>query len=1016
MTKICISFARRKPVGFSSMLFAAVSSVALLGFAPSTDAKDLRATDPVTENSVASAFEQLIATSQAQMMKAPADAYAAALSAEELASAMPADLRTVAQAKALWLKAEAALRSGKPEEGASAASAATAIMDTVEGEDTLRANILLIRGRIASRLADVELAVNSFYAAHALFVEVGNTRKESITLQALGSIYRDAESFDKALDYYQRAADIYQGDDIVVLSINNNVGNILRETGDYPGGRERFNEALDIAQSMGSATLQGRILTNRAELEVEAGDLSAATLFANAARDQLSDDGAASWLRLVSGVDASVALRKDDLDGAKDAIEQAFDGLNIDETSMSYEDLHATAADVYNALGDWEKAYQHKRNHKRLSDEAKSVAASSNLALLGARFQYAEQQLNIERLRNERLESERALMEAERRDQVQKMVIAAGGVVVLFAFLAAFGILGHNRRVAKINKDLASNVKRLGEEIERRELVEADLIKAKEQAEDADRMKSNFLATMSHELRTPMNGILGFTDVLLAGDLSQEQREQIEIIDQSAGALLTLINDILDLSQLEAGKFKLRNSMFNLRVTAEHAVKLLRAKAQEKSLNLMVHVDPSLPTHVHGDEDRVRQILINLIGNAVKFTERGGVAVRVQPSATTGEIEFSVEDSGIGIAEEKTQLLFERFSQVDEGATRQYQGSGLGLAICKELVTAMDGEIGCTSELGTGSTFRFSIPLPEGDAVAITPKSAVLTNSPRVVLVDDEAIQRRVVADMLESIGAQAIAFNSKAAAFDGLKLMAERGELIDAMVVNGTSAEIDAPDFIRALERNNLLDEGKSAIFGGASSADQSGVVLTIDQPMTITSLEKALTSIITDPRAAGQSGDAPAAQEAGSNVVSLAATKSDKPVLIVDDVLANRKLLECVLEKIGIKTVSANNGLEAVEFASVQEFGAILMDVYMPVLGGIDATSRIRSTEGPNRETPIFALTAGISEEETKAVKTAAMDGLLTKPVNVKLLRSTVLKALDGQSNAGTFEIGEAVAGDAS
>ncbi|MEM7740358.1 MAG: ATP-binding protein [Pseudomonadota bacterium] len=996
-----IHLARTARLGLSSTFVAAIALIALVGTPSGVEAKDLRSMEPVSEKSVEGAFDTLVETARAQMMKAPADAYAAALGAEELANAMPAERRTVARATALWLKAESALRSGKPEEGAGAASAAAAIMETVEGEDALRADVLLINGRIASRLADVKLAVNSFFAAHALFVDIGDARKESITLQALGSIYNDAESYSKALEYYQRASDIYQGDDIVVLSINNNVGNILRETGDFAGARAGFEKAFTIAEAMQSPVLMGRILTNRAELEVEAQNLDAATFYANVARQHLSIGDGAPWLRFVSGVDADVAYQQGDLDRAQRAIEQGFAGMDLSTTSMSFEHMHATAADIYSSLKDWETAYRHQSSFKRLSDEAKSVAASSNLALLGARFQFAEQQLNIERLRNEQLESDRALIDARQRDQLQKMVIAAGGVVVLFAFLIAVGVLSHNRRMAKMNTDLATHVERLGEEIERRELVEADLIEAKERAEDADRMKSNFLATMSHELRTPMNGILGFTDVLLAGELTKEQREQIEIIDQSAGALLTLINDILDLSQLEAGKFKLRSAMFNLRVVAEHAVKLLRAKAQEKNLNLIVHIDPVLPTHVHGDEDRIRQILINLIGNAVKFTESGGVAVRVQPSEETGEIEFVVEDSGIGIAEEKVQLLFQRFSQVDEGATRQYQGSGLGLAICKELVTAMEGEIGCQSELGEGSTFRFSIPLSErqGAAVPLNPQSVTYVNKPRVVLVDDEAIQRRAVADMIESLGAQAISFDSKAAAFDGMKLLAERGDVVAALLVNGTSTEINANEFVRGLERNQLIAKGRTAIFAGMASSDHADGILTIDQPLTLTSFERTLTNIFKADVASLDAKNQTITPAKRNNVISIASAKSDKPVLIVDDVLANRKLLECLLQKIGVKTVSAANGLEAVELASVQEFGAILMDVYMPVLGGTDATSRIRNADGPNTMTPIFALTAGISEEETKAVEVAGMDGLLTKPVQVELLHATVLKAIDGE-----------------
>ncbi|GGY37958.1 tetratricopeptide repeat-containing hybrid sensor histidine kinase/response regulator [Parvularcula lutaonensis] len=947
-----------------------------------------------------SAYDELIAASKDMMMNDPKGSFTAAEQAEHLATSLEDGKREIARATALWLKGEAALRAGIPEQGAPAVESALTILERIEDHGQLEADLLLARGRLASRLSQTELAARSFFDAHTKFVELGDERKESIALQAIGSIYKDAESYAKALDYYRRAGDVYDADTVVALSMANNRGNILFEMGEHESARENFEAALGLAEEMGSDILVGRILTNIARLEVATGLLESARMTALRAHKALATDEGAPWDRFVHGVEAEIAMAEGNIEQARKSIESGFAGIDLDTTSLSFEGMHSVASEVYSSLGDFETAFAHQRNHKRLSDEAKKIASSSNLAIIGARFQFAEQQLNIERLKNERLQQAQELSEGERQQHVQRVVIAAGGVVLLFAFLAAVGAYSNKRHVARINDELSSTVDQLNDEIAQREVIERDLIKAKEEAEQADRTKSTFLATMSHELRTPMNGILGFTEVLLHSDLSEDQREQVEIIDNSGKALLTLINDILDLSQIEAGKLKLRSSMFNLRVTAENAVKLLRAKAQEKGLSLALHIDPRVPSHVNGDEDRIRQILLNLVGNSIKFTETGAVAVTIKPAGENGEIRFEVRDTGIGIPADKQRVLFQRFSQVDDGDTRRFEGSGLGLAICHELVTAMGGDIRCESQIGTGSCFSFEVPLcADVDAVVLDkPAPAKTGTALRVALVDSVGINAEIVSAMLRSQNVDVVAFCDAEEAFVSLSRMGSEGDVIDAVFI---SHDIDAALNVGdKLRRKRLVDEAALVFYGGSvdkAGISEDGKSFVVNQPIFDGTISQALEFTLRGESEKGQRDERPASVKE-DNIVTLKPFKNERRVLIVDDVPANRLLVEAVLKKMGMETVSAENGAQALELAAEEEFGAILMDVFMPVMGGFDATRRLRQSDSRNARTTIIGLTASTSDAELYRAEEAGMDSVLSKPIDFDLLRSTILQALEG------------------
>lgn len=988
-----------------SVVCAAVLLLAALNGRALGQTNDVLTLDP------SASYEGYVAASKSAMMRAPGEAFIAAEQGYDAAQLLPVDQRTEALATALWLKAEASLRLGKPEQGLGHASAALELVGQREELPELRGNIILARGRLAGRLSDPSLAVTSFIEAHELFEKAQNPRRQSIALQALGSLHNDAHSYTTALEYFSRAADVFPGDDVLMLTNKNNVANILRETGDFEKARENFFEALSIAEALESPILVGRILSNIAELEDYAGRDEAAKVYLDAALKALDTEGGDEWARYARSTAANLALKAGDLVKAKLAVEEGFRGIDIETTNFSYTKLHEAASKVYAARGDWSEAFDHLEQFKRLEDEAGALAASSNLALISGRFQYQEQQTRLERLRMDQALQEAELLEAAQRQRQQQAIILAASVVVLIVVCLSVALFLQQRGVSLVNGKLRDTVDQLSNEIALRKDVEAALIEARDRAETADRMKSTFLATMSHELRTPMNGILGFTEVLLSGDLTDEQREQIEIIDQSSGSLLTLINDILDLSQLEAGKFRLRKSAFDLRITVENAVKLLRAKAQEKHLGLVVHIEPDVPLRAYGDEDRLRQILLNLVGNAVKFTDQGAVTLVVSKGVGDREIDFFVQDTGAGIPDDKIGQLFNRFSQVDGKDAPDDPGSGLGLAICKELVSAMDGDIGCSSVPGQGSIFRFCVPLADRRSTEQRderPSLAVAVENRHFVVIDDVALRGDTLMNIMKSHGARADHFDDPDQAIAALRGAQADGWDVDAVFVSDCHNDNVAMSIRQRLEAEAGVPADRVVGFGVMECRAAQAFAATLENPITALALESALDGILGQ-QAVASSATAPApssAMRSGRVGILSEKTYADK-VLIVDDVPANRKLVECILTQLGITTVTAENGQHAIEMASTETFGLILMDVYMPVMGGIEAASILRR-QGLNRTTPIVALTATAASEDHGQAIAAGMQGVLTKPLNIQALKAMVGEALNGELSVDGERLG--------
>ncbi|PTS73844.1 histidine kinase [Sphingomonas sp. HMWF008] len=786
---------------FAILLLACVEPclVATFAIAQSTVAPDVQ-------------FETLIADARAKMLVDPAQTIVQARAAERVAANLQGRPRVLAIATAQWLQGEANVRLNNATAAEPLIDSAIKLVSKGGPLTKLNGDLLLSRGGLMTAQADVAGALAAYQQAHDVFRSIGETRSQAISIVLIGVLYQEAGDFDNALKYFKQALDVYSADQQLLFSIYTNRGICLQELQKFSAAQAEFREALRVARALNSPNLEGQTLRNIARGQLMAGQIDDADrTIATGLQLKGARGGDATASRghflVLSAWSARLHGR---LGEAERLIRRAFSMVGTESSTLDLREGHKTAYDIFKQVGNQGQALFHLEALKAFDDKTSTLAASANTSLAAARFDFANQELKIEKLK--RAELQRNIDDAKQRARTQQQIFAVLAVATLIIVaLLAFGLITIRRsrnEVRAANVDLGRTNAALGKALA---------------------AKTEFLATTSHEIRTPLNGILGMTQVMLAdATLSDPLRDRIGVVHGAGLTMKALVDDILDVAKMETGNLTIERVAFDLSATLRDVCRLWEEQARGKGLAFTLDLADA-PARIEGDPARIRQIAFNLLSNALKFTDTGGVTVRAFADDRT--LSLSVTDTGLGIPADKLDIIFESFRQVDAGTTRKFGGTGLGLAICRNLAQAMDGDVKVASTPGSGTTFTLEIPLLLAAPAEIAP-SEELDGPGALLILDRNPISRAMLRAVLEA-RADTVLFASSAD--EALTHIAE-GRVERVLIDDATIKASDDVD--AALSQITAHDVLTALLWPAPEEADRTrfaaaGVDLVIAKPI---------------------------------------------------------------------------------------------------------------------------------------------------------------------------------------
>lgn len=678
------------------------------------------------------AFDRAIAAAKTDMMADPT----VALRQSEIALAQSEKFtgtqQEISRATALWLKIEANIGLNRLDAAQQNLDEAIGLVKASAPETKLHGDLMRSQGAVAGIVGKASAALTSYLEAHRIFRKAGEKRSEAIALLDIGMIYWEAGDFERMLYYADQAQEIYNDDPGIALSANNNRGEAYRALQRWADAEKAYGAALANARTLESPMLEMRVLNNVAQVQIEMGKLGKATENASLAERLGANAETRDWLPFVYGVQAQIAIKQGrDQQGAA-LLDRLFAGIDLEKTDLSYRELHKVAADFYARLAQPERALRHLQAFQRLDGEVRSLMTSTSSQLLEAKFTSANQKTRIAELKQGQLQRD---VEIER----QKGTIAKG---LLIAALGLFLVTG----LAFLSIRKSRNEVRDANDV---------LTDVNGRLEIALRAKTDFLAMTSHEIRTPLNGIMGMTQIILADDtIDQSTRERINLVMGAGQTMQALVDDLLDTAKAEGGEITVNRQACDVGKILSESYQLWQGKAQVKGIELVIAAD-AVPSVSYTDGGRVRQVVFNLLANAIKFTLEGKVSLNAA-MIDDQNLEIVITDSGIGIPEDQLELIFEPFHQVNNGMSRDFGGTGLGLSICRNILTALGGEISATSQQGVGSTFRIVLPVTGApEAVTSVDTASIAVVAPKAagrltVMVDYNELRQAKVKAVIE--------------------------------------------------------------------------------------------------------------------------------------------------------------------------------------------------------------------------------------------------------------------------